>query len=126
MLSVLLESYHAKVTDLKEKLKAQIKRFDLFLRTTFQTLRTWPNKPKDLVQISQMKNGYQISKLENIKVLARKSSNRILYSAVGNVISTTTQKNNLAIACKFEWHIDFNLATPFPWIYVYNTYCVYI
>lgn len=26
----------------------------------------------------------------------------ISYSAVGNVISTTTQENNLAIACKFE------------------------
>lgn len=72
MLNVLLESYHGKVTDLKEKPEAQMKRSDLFLSTPFQSLRSWPNKPKELVQISRMKNGYQISRLENTKVLTGK------------------------------------------------------
>lgn len=71
-----------------------------------------------------MKNGYQISILENIKVLARKSSNRSLYSATGNVISTTTQENNLAKLVNLNRHIHFNLAISLPRIYVYI--CTYV
>lgn len=73
-----------------------------------------------------MKNGYQISILENIKVLASKSSNRSLYSATGNVISTTTQENNLAKLVNLNGHIHFNLAISLPRIYVYICTYVYV
>lgn len=46
---------------------------------------------------------------------------RILYSAVGNVISTTTQENNLAIAYKIEYE---HTLQPSRSITVYIPVCI--
>jgi hypothetical protein len=69
------------VSDPEEKLETQIKEVWFIFESCFSVFKNL-NKPKNLVLIHWVKNGYQISTLKNIKVLARKSSNRnvIVYS----------------------------------------------